>query len=109
MALRADEMIDRRQLRRKVTFWRLVAFLIAAVAIVVGAVWMYDEEFASRSQDHIAKIKIEGTITEDEDLLERLADIRQAPSVKGVILSIDSPGGTTAGGEAIFDEVRRSG
>lgn len=107
MALRAEEMIDRRRLRRKVTFWRLVAFLVAAVAIVSASVWMFDGEFASRSQDHIAKVRIEGTITEDEDLLERLAAIRQAPSVKGVVLSIDSPGGTTAGGEAIFDEVRR--
>jgi protease-4 len=107
MALRADEMIDRRRLRRKVTFWRLAAFVIAAIAVVVVSVWMYEDEFASRSKDHIAKVRIEGTITEDEDLLERLADIRLSPSVKGVILSIDSPGGTTVGGEAIFDEVRR--
>jgi len=107
MALRADEMIDRRRLRRKVTFWRLMAFLVAALAIVIVSIWMYDDEFASRSQDHIAKVKIEGTITEDEDLLERLAEIRMSPAVKGVVLSIDSPGGTTVGGEAIFDEVRR--
>jgi len=100
-------MIDRRQLRRKVTFWRLIAFVIAALAVIAGSVWMYEDELASRGRDHIAKVKIEGTITEDEDLLERLVDIRTSPSVKGVILSIDSPGGTTAGGEAIFDEVRR--
>lgn len=107
MALRAEEMIDRRQLRRKVTFWRLVAFLAAAAAIVASSVWLYDDELSGRSRDHIAKVKIEGTITEDEDLLERLADIRRSPAVKGVLLSIDSPGGTTAGGEAIFDEVRK--
>lgn len=107
MALRADEMMDRRRLRRKVTFWRLAAFLVAGLAIVIGSMWTYGDEFASRSQDHIAKVKIEGTITEDEELLERLADLRKAGAVKGVILSIDSPGGTTAGGEAIFDEVRR--
>lgn len=107
MALRAEEMIDRRQLRRKVTFWRLAAFLAAAAAIVASSVWLYDDELSGRSRDHIAKVKIEGTITEDEDLLERLADIRRSPAVKGVLLSIDSPGGTTAGGEAIFDEVRK--
>jgi protease-4 len=32
--------------------------------------------------------------------------MRETDAVKGVILSIDSPGGTTAGGEAIFDAVR---
>lgn len=107
MALRADELIDRRQLRRKLTFWRVAAFLIAALAIVAAATWIYDDDLASSSTDHIAKVKIEGTITEDEDLLERLDNIRRSPNVKGVILSIDSPGGTTAGGEAVFDQVRR--
>ena len=38
--------------------------------------------------------------------MERLDDIRKSSRVKGVILSIDSPGGTTAGGEAIFNAVR---
>lgn len=106
MATRADELIDRRQLRRKLTFWRIAAFLVAAIAIIAAATWMYEDK-GSRGIDHIAKVKIEGTITEDEELIERLNEIRQSASVKGVILSIDSPGGTTAGGEAIFDEVRR--
>ena len=34
----ADDLIDRRRLRRKVTFWRVVALAIAAVAIVGTAV-----------------------------------------------------------------------
>ena len=68
---------------------------------------MLGEDFAGTAVDHIAKVRIEGTITEDEELLERLEKIRKSDSVKGVILSIDSPGGTTAGGEAIFEEVRR--
>ena len=67
---------------------------------------MLGADLGAVSADHIAKVRIEGTITEDEELLERLEKIRNTASVKGVILSIDSPGGTTAGGEAIFDEVR---
>lgn len=106
MASRADELIDRRELRRKLTFWRIVAFLVAAVAIIAAFVWMA-EGTGSQGTDHIAKVKIEGTITEDDELIQRLDDIRKSASVKGVILSIDSPGGTTAGGEAIFEEVRR--
>lgn len=107
MAIRADEMIDRRRLRRKLTFWRVAAILVAALAIGIGALWLAGEDLAGTAGNHIAKVKIEGTITEDEDLLERLDKIRKSPAVKGVILSIDSPGGTTAGGEAIFDAVRR--
>ena len=105
MAMRADDMIDRRRLRRKLTFWRVVAFAIAAVGLTSAAAWLLGD-FGGAAVDHIAKVRIEGTITEDEELLERLKRIRESNSVKGVILSIDSPGGTTAGGEAIFDAVR---
>ena len=107
MAYRADDLIDRRRLRRKLTFWRVAALAIAALAIVAAYAWIYDDEFGGTAIDHIAKVKIEGTITEDQDLLDLLEDVRKAASVKGVILSIDSPGGTTAGGEAIFDAVRQ--
>jgi protease IV len=104
MAIRADDLIDRRRLRRKLTFWRIAALAIVAIALAVLAVWFYG---GGTVADHIAKVRIEGTITEDEDLLDRLDKIRKSASVKGVILAIDSPGGTTAGGEAIFDAVRR--
>jgi protease-4 len=107
MALRADDLIDRRRLRRKLTFWRVAAIAIAALALAAASGWMLGEDFAGTAIDHIAKVRIEGTITEDEELLERLEKIRKSDSVKGVILAIDSPGGTTAGGEAIFEQVRR--
>lgn len=107
MTMRADDLIDRRRLRRKLTFWRVITFLVAAAAILGLSIWMTGERLPGVANNHIAKVKIEGTITEDEDLLERLEDIRKSPSVKGVILSIDSPGGTTAGGEAIYDAVRK--
>ncbi|PBB17280.1 signal peptide peptidase SppA [Mesorhizobium sp. WSM4313] len=107
MAMRADDLIDRRRLRRKLTFWRVVAFLVLAAAIIAFSTWVYDDNFTGRAVPHIAKVKIEGTITEDEELLKRLESIRKSPEVKGVILSIDSPGGTTVGGESTFDAVRK--
>jgi protease-4 len=107
MAMRADDLIDRRRLRRKLTFWRITALVIAAVGLASAAGWMLREDLGGTAVDHIAKVRIEGTITEDEELLERLEKIRESSAVKGVILAIDSPGGTTAGGEAIFDGGRK--
>src|SRR5690606_4061246 len=107
MALRADDLIDRRRLRRKLTFWRVVAIAVAAMGLLALASWSYGGRFSAASSDHIARVKIEGTITEDEELVARLEKIRTAAHVKGVILSIDSPGGTTAGGEMIFEAVRK--
>ncbi|RWM25468.1 signal peptide peptidase SppA [Mesorhizobium sp.] len=107
MAMRADDLIDRRRLRRKVTFWRVAAFVVLAAALIAFSAWIYSDDFTGQSVDHIAKVKIEGTITEDEELIKRLETIRKSATVKGVILSIDSPGGTTVGGESIYEEVRK--
>ncbi|RUV20663.1 signal peptide peptidase SppA [Mesorhizobium sp. M7A.F.Ca.MR.245.00.0.0] len=107
MALRADDLIDRRRLRRKLTFWRVVAIGIVALGVIALSTWFYGDDLGGSTVDHIAKVKIEGTITEDEELIKRLETIRLSSKVKGVILSIDSPGGTTVGGESIYEEVRK--
>ena len=107
MALRADDLIDRRRLRRKLTFWRVIAIGIVALGVIALSAWFYGDDFGGSVVDHIAKVKIEGTITEDEELIKRLETIRLSSKVKAVILSIDSPGGTTVGGESIYEEVRK--
>ncbi|MCR4267354.1 signal peptide peptidase SppA [Nitratireductor sp. ZSWI3] len=106
MSIRADDLIDRRRLRRKLTFWRIVAFAVVVLAIAFATRWLLDEAGVV-SSEHIAQVKITGTITEDDELIERLDRIRKASAVKGVIVTIDSPGGTTVGGEAIYEAVRR--
>lgn len=107
MAPRADDIIDRRRIRRKLTFWRVATLVVAAAAIAGFGGWAMRDTWPGQGGDHIAQVRIEGTITEDDELLERLKQIAEADSVKGVILTIDSPGGTTAGGEAIYEAVRR--
>ncbi|TPM31927.1 signal peptide peptidase SppA [Mesorhizobium sp. B2-3-4] len=107
MALRADDLIDRRRLRRKLTFWRVAAMGIVALGVIALSAWFYRGDFGGSAVDHIAKVRIEGTITEDDELIKRLETIRQSSQVKGVILAIDSPGGTTVGGESIYEEVRK--
>lgn len=108
MANTADAIIDRRRLRRKLTFWRIFTLLIVALALILFYFSMAGSDgFSGRSAPHIAKVRIEGTIFENEELLKRLKDIADSRAVKGVILSVDSPGGTTAGGEAIYEAVRK--
>ncbi|WP_265515957.1 signal peptide peptidase SppA [Nitratireductor luteus] len=105
MSLRADDLIDRRRLRRKLTFWRVVAFVVIAVALFAGARWIFADELGAAG-NHIAQLRIEGTILEDDELLDRIKRIRESSAAKGVIITVDSPGGTTAGGEAIYEEIR---
>ncbi|PZO82368.1 MAG: signal peptide peptidase SppA [Mesorhizobium amorphae] len=103
---RADTLLDRRRLRRKLAFWRVGAIVLVGLAVAAFSVWQWNGQWRA-PVDHIAKVKIEGTITEDEELLERLERIGDADRVKGVIVSINSPGGTTVGGEAVFNAVRK--
>lgn len=107
MALTADDIIDRRTLRRKISFWRIAAFVLIA-ALIISLFWASGvaDKLGSQNNDHIARVKIQGTITNDEPLLKLLASLKKKKSVKAVILNVSSPGGTTVGGEAIFDAVR---
>jgi protease-4 len=104
----ADAIIDRRRLRRKLTFWRVIALLFVVLALISLYFFTRDADgFSGKSSPHIAMVRIEGTIFENEDLLKRLQAVEDSEAVKGVILSVDSPGGTTAGGEAIYEAVRK--
>jgi protease IV len=102
----ADNWLDRRNLRRKVGFWRMAAVVLALLAGAFGFAYANGGFKIGKSEPHIAKIRIEGTITEDEKLMALLRDAGDEDAVKGIILSIDSPGGTTVGGEAIYEAVR---
>ncbi|MEG6508308.1 signal peptide peptidase SppA [Methyloligella sp. 2.7D] len=79
-----------------------------AVLAIVG-LFATNQEFAGRGSvlPHIARVKIDGMITEDPKRIELLDELRKSDQVKGVILSIDSPGGTTTGGEALYMAIRR--
>jgi len=106
MALDIDAILDRRQLRRKISFWRIAALFALAAAIVAALSASGAFKEIGKPKEHIARVSISGTIMEDRPLLKMLAQIKDDPNVKGVVLSMNSPGGTTAGGEAIYEAVR---
>ena len=98
----ADYLIDRRRLRRQLTFWRVAAFVIAALAIIAIAA-----KFANlgAGQAHIARVSISGLITGDEKTLKLLREVEDS-NAAAAILTIDSPGGTTEGSEVLYDQIR---
>jgi protease-4 len=106
MTQSTDYLIDRRRLRRKLGLWR-----IAAIAAVALAIWIVSTRYnggisAGKFVPHIARLSIQGVITGDKgtiDLIKKIGDSQ----AKAVLLTIDSPGGTTAGAERLYDELRR--
>jgi protease IV len=100
----AEVIVDRRQLKRRLTRWRILAIL--AVLLALGSLFWSGGDFKKRF-DHIARVHIDGLITGDQATLNLLDDLAKSTRVKGVIIRIDSPGGTTAGSEAIYEQIRK--
>jgi protease IV len=109
MSLDTDHIVDRRRMRRKLTFWRALAVLIAIVA-VVGIASMFRGSSTSLVQStspQISRVTIRGIIRGDEDRLKALESLSNSRATRAVIVHIDSPGGTTVGSEELHDALRR--
>lgn len=107
MSMSPDQIIDRRRLRRKLSFWRVCAFLVlAAFIFALAAAMDVFEPLTKKGSDHIARVKISGFISNDRDMLDLFEDLGKKQHVKAVLLDISSPGGSTVGGEAIYEAVR---
>jgi len=107
MSMTAEQIVDRRRLRRKLTFWRfagivaLVAFAAAAAIASLGR-----EAFPLLATEHIARVTISGFIADSRERNELLKSIAESDHVEGVIIAIDSSGGSTTGGEALFESIK---
>jgi protease-4 len=107
MSLDSDVIVDRRRMRRKLTFWRVTAALVAIAAIVtIGVVATPAGRGALATSGSIARIHIDGLIRSDNDRVEALERLEKS-SAAAVIVHINSPGGTTAGSEQLFDALMR--
>jgi protease-4 len=105
MSLDADAIVDRRRLRRKLSFWRVSALVILVLAIVGAIFLLVPTGDLVPSTDYIARIKIEGLIRDNRDRVEALERLSESQA-RAVIVHIDSPGGTTAGSEQLYESLR---
>jgi protease IV len=107
MTLDSDILIDRRRLKRRLTVWRVLAVLAFVAAIAFAASKSDDAASAfGLGRDHIARVTVDGFIGDSRSRHELLKKIRKDESVKAVIVAVDSPGGTTTGGEALYEDLR---
>jgi protease-4 len=107
MSLDSDVIVDRRRMRRKLTFWRVAAVLVAIVAVViVGVVATRSGSSVLASSGAIARIQIDGLIRSDNDRIEALERLEKSAAA-AVVVHINSPGGTTAGSEQLYDALVR--
>jgi protease-4 len=107
MSLDSDVIVDRRRIRRKLTFWRVVAAVVVLAAVVtVGVLATPTGRESLTTSGSIARVNIEGLIRSDQQRVEALERLEKS-SAAAVIVHINSPGGTTAGSEQLYDALVR--
>jgi len=106
MSFETETVLDRRLLRRRLSWWRALA--VIAGVLVLGLITVSSADRVGLADTRqIARVSIEGIITEDRDQLRMFQNLAEDKRVAGVILFVNSPGGTTAGGEALFEAIRK--
>ncbi len=107
MAFEADAMAERRRLSRKLSFWRVLAIAAGCLAVIGLAVALFGRNLAGAAGPaHLARVTVSGVITGDRQTL-RLIDSVGRSSAAGVLLVIDSPGGTVTGSEMLHESIRK--
>ena len=102
MSLDADLLIDRRRLKRQVILWRVLAVLAVLAALLAG---LGTEGGVFGTGPYVARLTVDGVIGNDDRLAARVRDLADDPQAKALIVAIDSPGGSVAGGEALHDAI----
>src|SRR5882724_1965573 len=106
MSLDSDVIVDRRRIRRKLTFWRVAAAVVAILAVVGVGLIAAGGRGALATSNAIARVNIEGLIRSDQERVEALERLERS-NYAAVVLHINSPGGTTAGSEQLYDSLVR--
>ncbi len=104
-ALEADLLLDRRRLKRRLLLWRVIAVL--AVLAAVAAVAMTAKPGGLPGTRHVVRVPVSGLITNERRLVEAVAALAKDDDVAAVLVAVDSPGGSVAGGESIHDALVR--
>lgn len=106
MPLETDAVLDRRLLRRKLTFWRILAVLIAIVGMSAAGYFGARRLGVIPGAQHVARIEIRGVIGASADTVRTIEAIGRNANVRALVVTIDSPGGTVAGSEALHTAIR---
>jgi protease-4 len=107
MSLDADLIVDRRRMRRKLTFWRVLAVIVIVLAVIVVGRLVSNRVGFGGGGAYIARVTIQGLIRGDPDRVQALDRLGRSSTARAVIVHVDSPGGTTAGSEQLLDSLTR--
>jgi protease IV len=95
------ERLPKRHLLRK-AFWLFAVGL--GILILIN---LFFPDLDLSTDDRIAVIRVEGVILDSQTTIGELKRFSENPSVKAIVIRIDSPGGGVVPSQEIYDAVKR--
>lgn len=107
MSSDTDLLLERRKRRRQALLWKLISVAAVTALLAVLATGDPAKMFAGGGAqlfdgEHVARLEVQGLITEDRWRDELIQELKDDDKVKAVIVAINSPGGTVVGGENLY-------
>ena len=103
VSLETDLLLDRRRLKRRLFVWRSLTVIAVLAAVLVALRGAH----VAVGGAHVERLTISGIISDNRKLNEAINKLADNASVKALIVAIDSPGGSVAGGEGLHDAIAR--
>ena len=108
MRITPDQLLDRIQLKKQVNYWRIISIMLLLLIIVA---FLDDSPLSNKLQvtenSYIARISVNGTILQDLRRMQNIENLAKNSAVKGVVLHINSPGGTVVGGQSMYMAIKK--
>src|SRR5512134_1966302 len=79
----------------------------ACFAAVLGVLMFGGPEVLSLGGNRVAVIEIEGLIVDADRVVRELGDYGEDPSIRAIVVRIQSPGGVVGPTQEIYDAIRR--
>lgn len=103
---------EQRRARRWGIFFKLLTFLYLFGALLMFSPLFDLQKTAARGETHTALVEVRGVIADNEaasadNIVSSLRAAFEDPKTKGVVLRINSPGGSPVQSGYIYDEIRR--
>lgn len=99
----ADLMVDRRRLKRQISYWRVAAILLAVAVIGVAGMRLGQDVL---SPNYVGRFTVSGVITDEPLRVRALDEAAKDTRLKALVVRIDSPGGTVVGSEELYRRLR---
>lgn len=86
----------------------LILLAVFALLMMVSALLTTLSQKDITFREKIALVRIEGPIFDSKNTVEELKEYANDPSIKAIVLRVDSPGGAVAPAQEIYEEVKKA-